>query len=119
MKKVEAIIRHIKLEEVRDALDKLGVGGLTVTEVKGAGTQRGYTETYRGTKVVIHLRPKVKLETIVPDEIVASVIDTIVKHARTGEIGDGKIFIYNVEEAIRIRTGEKGPSTIEAVEDEP
>lgn len=114
MKKVEAIIRHIKLEEVRDALDKLGVGGLTVTEVKGAGTQRGYTETYRGTKVVIHLRPKVKIETVVPDEMAASVIDTIIKNAQTGEIGDGKIFVYNVEEAVRIRTGEKGPSTIEA-----
>lgn len=108
MKKVEAIFRHIKLEDVRDALDKLGVGGMTVTEVKGSGSQRGYEETYRGTKMTIHLRPKIKLETIIPDEMVDKVVAAIMANARTGEIGDGKIFVYPVEEAIKIRTGEAG-----------
>lgn len=118
MKKIEAIIRHIKLEQVRDALDKLGVGGMTVTEVKGAGTQRGYTETYRGTKVTVHLRPKVKIETVVPDEMAGAVMEAIVVNARTGEIGDGKIFVYSIEETVRIRTGEEGTATIEPVDHE-
>ena len=112
MKKVEAIFRHIKMEDVRDALDKLGVNGMTVTEVKGSGTQRGYEETYRGTKMTIHLRPKIKLEAVVDDAKVDVVIETIMANARTGEIGDGKIFIYPVETAVRIRTGEAGEDAI-------
>lgn len=112
MKKVEAIIRHIKLEDVRDALDKIGVGQMTVTEVKGAGKQRGYEETYRGTKITIHLRPKVKIETVVDDNKVKEVVETIISNARTGDIGDGKIFVYPIEEVFRIRTGEQGPETI-------
>lgn len=108
MKKIEAIFRHIKLEDVRDALDKLGVAAMTVTEVKGSGSQRGYEETYRGTKMTIHLRPKIKLETVVPDDMVAETVKAIIANARTGEIGDGKIFIYPVDDAIKIRTGESG-----------
>lgn len=108
MKKVEAIFRHIKIEDVRDALDKIGVNAMTVTEVKGSGLQRGYEETYRGTKMTIHLRPKIKLETIVDDAIVEEVVKTIVANARTGEIGDGKIFVTPVEDVIKIRTGEHG-----------
>lgn len=108
MKKVEAIFRHIKMEDVRDALDKMGVNGMTVTEVKGSGTQRGYEETYRGTKMTIHLRPKIKLEVIVDDAMVDEVVKTIKANARTGEIGDGKIFVYPVDDVIKIRTGEHG-----------
>lgn len=108
MKKIEAVFRHIKLEDVRDALDKLGIAAMTVTEVKGSGSQRGYEETYRGTKMTIHLRPKIKLETVIPDDMVKTTVETIIANARTGEIGDGKIFVYPVEEAIKIRTGESG-----------
>ncbi len=108
MKKVEAIFRHIKMEDVRDALDKIGVNAMTVTEVKGSGTQRGYEETYRGTKMTIHLRPKIKLEVVVDDARVEAVIETIMADARTGEIGDGKIFVYPIEDVIKIRTGERG-----------
>lgn len=108
MKKVEAIIRHSQLDEVKQALDKAGVKGMTITEVKGAGKQKGYTETYRGSKVTIFLRPKLKLETVVADDIVDAVVNTIADSARTGEIGDGKIFVSTIENVIRIRTGEKG-----------
>lgn len=108
MKKVEAIIRHSRIDDVKKALDEAGVKGMTITEVKGAGKQKGYTETWRGSKVTIFLRPKVKLETVVPDDIADVVVNTIADNARTGSIGDGKIFIYPIEEVVRIRTGEKG-----------
>lgn len=108
MKKVEAIIRHSRLDEVKQALDEAGVKGMTISEVKGAGKQKGYTETYRGSKITIFLRPKIKLETVVPDDIVDAVVNTIADNARTGEIGDGKIFISPVQDVVRIRTGEKG-----------
>jgi nitrogen regulatory protein P-II 1 len=113
MKKVEAIIRHEKLQEVQDVLDECGVSGVTVTEVKGCGAQRGYTESYRGTKVNISLRPRLKIEAVVQSEILDRVIDKIAEAARTGEVGDGKIFVFNVEEAVRIRTGERGPETVQ------
>lgn len=112
MKKVEAIIRHIKLDEVKKALDEIGVPGLSVTEIKGAGKQKGYTETYRGTKITIFLRPKIKLETVVQDNLVERVVETIATVARTGEIGDGKIFVIPVEGVTRIRTGEKQEDAI-------
>jgi nitrogen regulatory protein P-II 1 len=112
MKKVEAIFRHSQLDDVKNALDKVGVKGMTITEVKGAGKQKGYTETWRGSTVTIFLRPKVKLETVVPDDIAEVVVNTIAENARTGSIGDGKIFISSIEEAVRIRTGEKGDLTL-------
>ena len=116
MKKVEAIIRHEKLQEVQDVLDECGVSGLTVTEVKGCGAQRGYTESYRGTKVNISLRPRLKIEAVVRAEIVDKVVDKIAEAARTGEVGDGKIFVIDIEQAVRIRTGERGPETIQHAE---
>jgi nitrogen regulatory protein P-II 1 len=116
VKKVEAIIRHEKLQEVQDVLDELGVSGLTVTEVKGCGAQRGYTESYRGTKVNISLRPRIKIEAVMRAEIVDKVIDRIAEAARTGEVGDGKIFVMAVEQAVRIRTGERGPETVQHAE---
>jgi nitrogen regulatory protein PII len=112
MKKVEAIFRHSQLELVKNALNNVGVKGMTITEVRGVGKQKGYTETYRGSKVTINLRPKIKLETIIPDDLVDVAVDAIIENARTGEIGDGKIFIYPVEQAIRIRTSEKGQITL-------
>ncbi len=108
MKKIEAIIRHIKLDDVKTALDEIGVRGMTVTDVKGAGKQKGYTEQWRGSKLAIFLNPKLELKIVVPDDRVAGVIDTIVQTARTGEIGDGKIFVTNVEEAVAIRSGARG-----------
>lgn len=116
MKKVEAIIRHEKLQEVQDVLDECGVSGLTVTEVKGCGAQRGYTESYRGTKVNISLRPRLKIEAVVRDEIVDKVVEKIAAAARTGEVGDGKIFVIDIEQAVRIRTGERGPETVQHAE---
>ena len=116
MKKIEAIIRHEKLQEVQDVLDECGVSGLTVTEVKGCGAQRGYTESYRGTKVNISLRPRLKIEAVVRAEILEKVIELVAAAARTGEVGDGKIFVYDVEEAVRIRTGERGPATVQHAE---
>ena len=116
MKKVEAIIRHEKLQEVQDVLDECGVSGLTVTEVQGCGAQRGYTESYRGTKVNISLRPRLKIEAVVRAEIVDKVVDKIAEAARTGEVGDGKIFVIDIEQAVRIRTGERGPETIQHAE---
>lgn len=105
MKKVEAIFRHMVLEDVKKALDDIGIHGMTVSDVKGAGKQRGYTEIYRGSQMTINLRPKVKLEAVVADRLVDQVINLIAETARTGEIGDGKIFITNVESAMAIRTG--------------
>ncbi|MBF0467030.1 MAG: P-II family nitrogen regulator [Nitrospirae bacterium] len=108
MKKIEAIIKPFKLDEVKDALNTAGVHGLTMTEVKGFGRQKGHTEVYRGTEYVIDFIPKVKIEVVVDDTMVSKVLEVIEKTAKTGKIGDGKIFIYTVEDAIRIRTGERG-----------
>ena len=108
MKKIEAIIKPFKLDEVREALSEIGVSGLTVTEVKGFGRQKGHTELYRGAEYVVDFLPKVKIEIVVPDPLADTAIDSIVKAARTGKIGDGKIFVSNVEQVIRIRTGETG-----------
>jgi nitrogen regulatory protein P-II 1 len=119
MKMVVAIIRHEKLQEVQDVLDECGVSGVTVTEVKGCGAQRGYTEHYRGTAVNISLRPRLKIEAVMRSEIVDTVIEKMASAARTGpggEVGDGKIFVLNVEQAVRIRTGEKGPETVQHAE---
>ena len=112
MKKIEAIIKPFKLDEVKEGLSAIGVQGLTVSEVKGFGRQKGHTELYRGAEYVVDFLPKVKLEVIVRDEQVAEVIDAIEKAARTGRIGDGKIFVVPVEEVIRIRTGERGGNAV-------
>lgn len=108
MKKIEAIIRHFKLEDVKGALTELGIHGMTVTEVRGFGRQKGHTEVYRGTEYAVDLVPKLKLEVVCADDNLKSVIDTILRSAQTGEIGDGKIFVTDLQEAIRIRTGEHG-----------
>jgi nitrogen regulatory protein PII len=113
---VMAIIRHERLQEVQDVLDECGVSGVTVTEVKGCGAQRGYTERYRGTAVNISLRPRLKIEAVMRDEIIDRVVDLLAAAARTGEqgeVGDGKIFVIDVEQAVRIRTGERGPETVQ------
>ena len=112
MKKVEAIIRHEMLERVRDALDKAGYHGLTISEVRGAGTQRGYTENYRGAKAAIVFRPKIKMEIVVGDASVPEVISVISGNAATGEVGDGKIFVIPVDDAIRIRTQQTGEDAL-------
>jgi nitrogen regulatory protein P-II 1 len=112
MKKIEAVIKPFKLEEVREALSGIGINGLTVTEVKGFGRQKGHTELYRGAEYIIDFLPKVKLELVVSDDILDDAIDAIVKSAHTGKIGDGKIFVFNVEQALRIRTGETGEEAI-------
>jgi nitrogen regulatory protein P-II 1 len=112
MNKVEAIIRGERLQHVQDALDELGVSGLTVAEVMGCGRQKGYTEQYRGSRANISLLPKVKVESVVPSELVDRVVDAIVAAAYTGETGDGRVFVYDVEQAIRIRTGERGEETV-------
>jgi nitrogen regulatory protein PII len=112
MKKVEAIIKPFKLEDVKEALSEIGIQGMTVTEVKGFGRQKGHTEIYRGSEYTVDFLPKVKLEIIVDDEQAASVVDTIVKTANTGKIGDGKVFVSAVEEAVRIRTGERGNEAV-------
>lgn len=112
MKKVECIIRPFKLEEVREALMEVGVQGMTVSEVRGFGRQRGHKEIYRGSEYNIEFVPKLKLEIVVNEDIVEEVIDTVLKTASTGKIGDGKIFITPVEEVIRIRTGERGVTAI-------
>jgi len=112
MKKIEAIIKPFKLDEVKDALVEIGVGGMTVTEVRGFGQQKGHTEIYRGTEYVIDFLPKVKIEVVVKDEDVEKVIETIMKAAQTGRVGDGKIFVIPVEEVVRIRTGERGEQAI-------
>ena len=112
MKKSEAIIKPFKLDEVREALSEAGVSGLTVTEVKGFGRQKGHTELYRGAEYVVDFLPKVKVEMIVGDALVEGAIEAIVKAARTGKIGDGKIFVTAVEQVIRIRTGESGEAAV-------
>jgi nitrogen regulatory protein P-II 1 len=112
MKKVEAIIKPFKLDEVREALSEIGVSGLTVTEVKGFGRQKGHTELYRGAEYVVDFLPKVKVEVIVADNLVERVIEAIIKAARTGKIGDGKIFVTSVEQVVRIRTGESGEAAV-------
>jgi nitrogen regulatory protein P-II 1 len=112
MKKIEAVIKPFKLDEVKDALNEAGIMGITVTEVKGFGRQKGHTELYRGAEYVIDFLPKVKIEVVVRDEMVPGVVGAIEKAARTGRIGDGKIFVTHVEEAVRIRTGERGESAI-------
>ena len=112
MKKIEAIIKPFKLDEVKESLSAIGVQGLTVTEVKGFGRQKGHTELYRGAEYVVDFLPKVKLEIIVPDDSVRQVVTAITEAARTGRIGDGKIFVTPVDEVIRIRTGETGEDAI-------
>jgi nitrogen regulatory protein PII len=112
MKKIEAIVRHERLQAIQDALDELGVSGLTVSEVMGCGRQKGYTEQYRGSRVNISLLPKVKVESVVSDEIVGRAVDAIADAARTGEIGDGRLFVYDVVESVRIRTNERGEDTV-------
>ena len=108
MKKVEAIIKPFKLDEVKEALSREGVQGMTISEVKGFGRQKGHTELYRGAEYVVDFLPKIKIEILVPDDKAAAVTHTIIETARTGKIGDGKIFILPVDEAVRIRTGERG-----------
>ena len=112
MKKIEAVLKPFQLDEVREALSELGVSGLTVTEVKGFGRQKGHTELYRGAEYVVDFLPKVKVEVIVQDALADRAIEAIVKAARTGKIGDGKIFVTSVEQVIRIRTGESGDDAI-------
>jgi nitrogen regulatory protein P-II 1 len=112
MKKLEAIIKPFKLDEVREALSEVGVSGLTVTEVKGFGRQKGHTELYRGAEYVVDFLPKVKVEMIVGDALVEAAIEAVVKAARTGKIGDGKIFVTDVEQVVRIRTGESGDAAV-------
>src|SRR2546430_15991815 len=112
MKKIDAIIRPDRLQPVQDALDELGVSGLTVTEVMGCGRQKGYTEQYRGSRANISLLPKLKVESVVSNEVVEPAVEAIVGAAWTGETGDGRVFVYNVEDAIRIRTGERGEETV-------
>jgi nitrogen regulatory protein P-II 1 len=112
MKKVEAIVKPFKLDEVREALSEIGVSGLTVTEVKGFGRQKGHTELYRGAEYVVDFLPKVKVEVILADALVERAIEAIVKAAHTGKIGDGKIFVTSVEQVVRIRTGESGEAAV-------
>jgi nitrogen regulatory protein P-II 1 len=106
MKKIEAVIKPFKLDDVREALSEVGVSGLTVTEVKGFGRQKGHTELYRGAEYVVDFLPKIKIEAVIPSNLLDAVVDAIIKSARTGKIGDGKIFISSVEQVVRIRTGE-------------
>jgi nitrogen regulatory protein P-II 1 len=112
MKEIEAIFKPFKLDEVREALSEIGVSGLTVTEVKGFGRQKGHTELYRGAEYVVDFLPKVKVEVVVPDKLLDGAIDSIIKAARTGKIGDGKIFVTSVDQVIRIRTGETDEAAI-------
>ena len=112
MKKIEAIIKPFKLDEVKDALSAVGVQGLTVTEVKGVGRQKGHTELYRGAEYVVDFLPKLKLEIVVDEDMVEKVTLALLESAHTGRIGDGKIFVHPVDDALRIRTGERGPSAI-------
>ncbi len=112
MKKIEAIIKPFKLDEVKDALNEIGIQGMTVTEVKGFGRQKGHTELYRGAEYVVDFIPKIKMEIVTSDSLVLKVVETIEKTAKTGKIGDGKIFVYPVDEAVRIRTGERGEMAV-------
>ena len=112
MKKVEAIIKPFKLDEVKEQLNEVGIKGITVTEVKGFGRQKGHTELYRGAEYVVDFLPKIKMEVVISDGLVNDVINTIMKAAQTGRIGDGKIFVTNLEDTIRIRTGERGEEAV-------
>jgi nitrogen regulatory protein P-II 1 len=112
MKKIEAVIKPFKLDEVREALSEIGVNGLTVTEVKGFGRQKGHTELYRGAEYVVDFLPKIKIELVVTDEMVEAAMEAIIKAAHTGKIGDGKIFVSGIEQVVRIRTGEAGESAV-------
>jgi nitrogen regulatory protein P-II 1 len=112
MKKIEAIIKPFKLDEVKEALQSAGVQGITISEVKGFGRQKGHTELYRGAEYVVDFVPKIKLEVVVTDEMASQVVDVILKSAQTGRIGDGKVFILPIDEVIRIRTGERGPDAL-------
>ena len=112
MKKIEAIIKPFKLEEVKDALSDIGVEGMTVTEVKGFGRQKGHTEIYRGSEYTVDFLPKIKLELVLPDGRVEAAVSAIVKAAKTGKIGDGKVFVSSVDDAVRIRTDEKGDAAV-------
>jgi nitrogen regulatory protein P-II 1 len=112
MKQITAVIKPFKLDEVREALAEVGVTGLTVTEVKGFGRQKGHTELYRGAEYVVDFLPKVKVELVIDDALTERAVDAIIKAARTGKIGDGKIFVRNIEQVIRIRTGETGPDAV-------
>ena len=112
MKKIEAIIKPFKLQDVKDALNELGIQGMTVTEVKGFGRQKGHTEIYRGSEYTVDFLPKVKVETVIADGLVTQAIEAIVKAAKTGKIGDGKVFVSSIEDAWRIRTDERGDSAV-------
>ena len=112
MKKIEAIVRHHKLEEVKDALSAAGVTGMTITEVRGFGRQKGHTEVYRGTEYTVDFVPKVKIEVVIDDSKLQTVINTIVKSAQTGQVGDGKIFVSDLSDVVRIRTAETGASAL-------
>ena len=112
MKKIEAIIKPFKLEEVKDALGEIGIEGMTVTEVKGFGRQKGHTEIYRGSEYTVDFLPKIKVEVVLGDEHLENAVAAIIKAAKTGKIGDGKVFVANVEEAVRIRTEEKGEAAV-------
>ncbi|HTR44308.1 MAG TPA: P-II family nitrogen regulator [Thermodesulfovibrionales bacterium] len=112
MKKIEAIIKPFKLDEVKDALNEIGIQGMTVTEVKGFGRQKGHTELYRGAEYVIDFIPKIKIEIVTSDALTQKVVSTIEKAAKTGKIGDGKIFVYSIEDVVRIRTGERGETAL-------
>jgi nitrogen regulatory protein P-II 1 len=112
MKKIEAIIKPFKLEEVKDALGEIGIEGMTVTEVKGFGRQKGHTEIYRGSEYTVDFLPKIKIELVLTDEKLDEAVQVIVKAAKTGKIGDGKVFVSSVDEAVRIRTDEKGPAAV-------
>ena len=112
MKKIEAVIKPFKLDEVKDALNEIGIQGMTVTEVKGFGRQKGHTELYRGAEYVVDFIPKIKVEVVTSDALAPKVVDAIEKSAKTGKIGDGKIFVYPVEDVIRIRTGERGGTAV-------
>jgi nitrogen regulatory protein P-II len=112
MKLITAIVKPFKLDEVREALSEVGVSGLTVTEVKGFGRQKGHTELYRGAEYIVDFLPKVKIEVVVTDTLVDKVVDAVIHSARTGKIGDGKIFVVDVEQAVRIRTGEQGEEAV-------
>ena len=112
MKKIEAIVKPFKMEDVKEALTEIGIEGMTVSEVKGFGRQKGHTEVYRGREYTVDLLPKIKLEMVLPDKLVNTVVDTILKTAKTGKIGDGKIFLSRVDEAIRIRNEERGENAL-------
>ena len=112
MKKIEAIIKPFKLDEVKEALNEIGIQGITVSEVKGFGRQKGHTELYRGAEYVVDFLPKIKIEIVVKEDLAAKVVETIVESAKTGRIGDGKVFVFNIEEVVRIRTNERGEDAI-------